>query len=72
MEKIRKHIKANPRLRIELLGMISKKLREFHVEISNDDLLKLTLCREDELGVGGESVDPPTQQPPVLDPTTKK
>ncbi len=72
MEKVRKQIKANPKLRIELLGVISKKLREFGVDISDDDLLKATLCREDELGVGGAAVDPPSQATPVADPKALK
>ncbi len=63
-------IKANPKLRIELLGVISKKLREFGVDISDDDLLKTTLCRENELGVRGASIDPPSEATPVADPTS--
>jgi len=68
MKKVRMQIRANPKLRLELLGVISKKLREFGVDISDSDLLKVTLCREDELTVQPEQIDPPTVADPIADP----
>lgn len=67
-EQIRVILRTNGRLRLEFLGLLSKLLREYEIDVDDELLVKITLADLGELGghLGPPAIDPPAM--PSIDP----